>query len=483
MGHHAAVALWVQLAALLVAARGLGALARRFGQPSIVGALLAGLALGPSVFGQIWPGGAAWFLPEGAGGHSPLGAVAQFSLLMLLLVLGAETDLPLLRRLGGASIWVTVSSAALPFAAGAAAAYLLPARLAGGGDRLPFALLLAGAFAVSSLPVVASIVQELGVTRRNFGQLAIAAATVHDALGFLVLTVAGVLAGRAASGAGGILLPFAGLLVIVLVLAVAGQSIVDAMLRRVRRRGPNVAGSLTVSIACALVLAAATQGLGLEGALGAFLAGVVLGRSRFQQGQALRYLEALTGAVFAPLYFATAGLRVDLGTMARPAALAAFVALLLAAFLTKYLGARLGARFAGMQRSESRALGAALNGRGALQVILASGGLSLGVFTPTAYSIVILLSIATSMCAAPLVRLTARGEYGGEEERRRLEHEEELDKNVVVRGQRLLLPSRGAPNSVAAAQLLDSAWPDSSEVTVMSITEHPRAPEIGRAHV
>lgn len=476
----AAVVLWVELAALLIAARGLGALARRVGQPPIVGALLAGLLLGPSVFGQLWPEGFAWFLPSAPAHGSPLGTVAQLSLLMLLLVLGAETDLPLIRSMGRASVWVTAASAAVPLAAGFTAGYLLPAELLGDSGRLPFALLIGGALGVSSLPVVAAIVRELGMVRRNFGQLSMAAATVHDAVGFLILAMAGVFAGDAA-GAGRLLVPLTGVSVLIAVLALAGQPVVDFMLRQVRRAGPNVAGSLGVSVGCALALAAVTQSLHLEGALGAFLAGVVLGRSRFQQGQALRYLEAFTGAVFAPLYFATAGLQVDLTAMGSPPVLLSFAVLLVAATTAKYGGARLGARAAGMAAPEGRALGVALNGRGALQVILASAGLSMGVFGAAAYSTVILLSIVTSMCVPPLLRVTLRGWGGNEEERRRLEHEAQLQNNVIVRGQRLLLPNRGSHNSLAAAQILDSAWPDSSDVTVLSVADETgQQPETGR---
>lgn len=475
----AAVVLWVELAALLIAARGLGALARRVGQPSIVGSLLAGLLLGPSLFGQLWPEGFAWFLPSAPVHGSPLGTVSQVSLLILLLVLGAETDLPLIRSMGRASAWVTLASAAVPLAAGFAAGYLLPAEMVGGSGRLPFALLVGGALGVSSLPVVAAIVRELGMVRRNFGQLSVASATVHDAVGFLVLAMAGVFAGDA-TGAGRLLVPLTGLALLVTILAVAGQPAVDFLLRQVRRAGPNVAGSLGVSIGCALVLAAVTQSLHLEGALGAFLAGVVLGRSRFQQGQALRYLEAFTGAVFAPLYFATAGLQVDLTVMGSPVVLLSFAILLLAAATAKYGGARLGARVAGLAAPDGRALGVALNGRGALQVILASAGLSMGVFGPAAYSTVILLSIVTSMCVPPLLRVTLRGWGGNEQERQRLEHEAQLQNNVIVRGQRLLLPNRGSHNSLAAAQILDSGWPDSSEVTVLSVADETgQQPETG----
>jgi Kef-type K+ transport system membrane component KefB len=186
---HMALVLWAQLALLLAFAHGFGAVARRLGQPAIIGALVAGLVLGPSVFGVAWPGGESWLLPA----HSePLGAISQACLLVLLVALGAETDLGLLRRLGRPAVLVTAFSIAVPLAVGLGAGELSPGVLLGDkAGRVSFALVLAGALSVSSLPVVARTISELGMVRRNFGQLSVAAATVNDVYGFLVLAVIG----------------------------------------------------------------------------------------------------------------------------------------------------------------------------------------------------------------------------------------------------------------------------------------------------
>ncbi|MGH9066992.1 MAG: cation:proton antiporter, partial [Acidimicrobiales bacterium] len=480
LSNHSLVVLWAELAALLLAARGLGGVARRLGQPTVVGELIAGLVLGPSVFGRIWPSGFSWFLPGGPAQGDLLLTVAAVALVLVLVVIGADTDLPLIRAKGRAAVLVSALSLAVPFAAGLAAAAVLPAALAGpSGNRVAFELLIAGAVSVSSLPVIAKIISGLGATRRNFGQLALAAGTANDTFGFLVVAVATGLAGGAAAGRGHLTVALVGLAVLIVAFFTAGQRGVDLALRRVRREGPNVTGSLGVILVVALVAAAATQAIGVEGALGGFLAGVVLGRSRFQQREALAHLERFSNAFLAPLYFGTAGLRVDLGVLARPPVVVAFVGLTVVAAVSKFAGAALGARLARLGWRESAALGVGLEGRGALQVIIATAGLSIGAFSGDAYTVIILLSIVTSVATPPLLAAVTSGWPGSEEERRRLDREEQLERNVVVRGQRLLLPSRGSLNSLVAAEVLHFAWPEDAPVTILSIGEDAsgRAPD------
>lgn len=474
ISNHDLTVFWVELAALLVAARSLGAVARRLGQPSILGELLAGLVLGPSVFGHLWPAGFHWFLPAGPGQGDLLLAVSNLSLVLLLVVIGADTDLPLIASLGRAAALVSASSIALAFLAGLGMAVVVSSRLVGprAGDA-EFALLVAGAVAVSSLPVIAKIIAGLGATRRDFGQLALAAGTGNDIFGFLVVALATSIASE--GGGARLATTLLGLAALVAAVFTVGQRAADALLRHIRREGPNVAGSLFICLTAAIAVAAVAQAIGVEGALGGFMAGVVLGRSRFQQGEGLAHMERLSSSFLAPIYFATAGLRVDLGVMAQPAIALSFVGLTVVAAGTKFAGSAIGARAAKLGWRESAALGIGLNGRGALQVIIANAGLSIGAFSPSAYTVVILMSIVTSLATPPLLTLVVKGWRGTEQERHRLDREDQLGRNVVVRGQRLLLPTRGSPNSLVAAEVLHYAWPEGSPVTILSIDEDDQA--------
>jgi Kef-type K+ transport system membrane component KefB/nucleotide-binding universal stress UspA family protein len=479
VANHDLLVLWTQLAALLLAARLLGALANRIGQPAVAGELTAGLLLGPSVFGHVWPTAFRWTFPD-SGGSAALQALVSVSLAGLLVAIGAETDLPLIRRLGRGAGWVAGVSLLVPLLAGVGLAFLLPHSLRGHhAAGAAFVILVAGAVGVTSLPVVAKIVSDLGLIRRNVGQLALATGTIHDAVGFVLVALAAGLAGSGGSSGAKVVVALVGVAGVSLLLMTVGQRAFDLSLRVARRNGPNVTGSLGICVAGSLIAAAAMQAFGVEGALGAFVAGVALGRSRFQVGRAISVLQSMTTAVFAPLYFATAGLRVDLGVLGRASVALSFVAVLAVAVVAKFVGAVLGARGARLPAREMVALGVGLNGRGALQVVIATAGLSLGVFDTGSYTVVILVAVAGSLAVPPLLRRTLQGWEGTPEEQDRLVREELLDNNMVVRGQRLLFASQGSDSSLVAAEVLAAAWPEDSAVTVLSVNAGPGGGDVG----
>ena len=248
-----------------------------------------------------------------------------------------------------------------------------------------------------------------------------------------------------------------------------GQRVVDRALRWVRRDGPDVAGAMTVVVMTMLIYGVATQALGIEAVLGAFVAGVVLHRSRFQQREVLDHLESVTNTFLAPVFFATAGLRVDLGLLGQDDAIAWAGVVVAVAIVAKFVGAFVGAKLAGQSNRAATALGAGLNARGALEIVIASVGLSLGVFTETAYTVIVIVPLITSIFAAVSLRIVVRDWRGTDKEQERLDREEALAKNLVVTSQRILLPSKGQPASIAAAQLAQFAWPKEAPSTILTV--------------
>ena len=240
-------------------------------------------------------------------------------------------------------------------------------------------------------------------------------------------------------------------------------------MRRIRREGPNLHGALGIAVITMLVFGVATQALGIEAVLGAFVAGVVLNRSRFQQHEVVHHIESLTNTFLAPVFFAMAGLRVDLSLLGEGDALAWAGVVMVVAIVAKFAGAFVGARLAGQSQRAAVALGAGLNARGALEIVIASVGLSLGVFSETAYTVIVIVPLVTSVFAAVSLRLAVRDWMGSPAERERLEREEALSRNLVVRSSRLLLASRAEPASIAAAQLMHFAWPVQVPATVISV--------------
>lgn len=472
---HQLLVFWTQLFVVLAAARLLGALARRLGQPAVLGELLAGVALGPSLLGKAWPAAERWLFGTDPGAAGPLNAVGWIGVGLLLVLTGLETDLALIRRLGRAASSVAACSLLLPLALGLGLGVLLPRSFAGAeSGRLVFVLFIGVSLSISSLPVIAKILSELGLMRRDFSQVTIAVGMVNDLVGWLAL---GVIAGLAESGAlslGRLARSVVAMALLVGLSLTVGQRLLDAGLRAARRDGSTLDGVAVAGVAT-FALAAVAQSAQLEAVLGAFIAGILLGRSRFFSEEAEAHLSSLTVGVLAPVFFATAGLRVDLSALRDPTTAVWALAILVAAVTSKAVGALVGARLGHLQTREGLALGAALNARGAVEVVIATVGLSLGVLSQQAYTAIVVMAIVTSMMAPPLLKAVVRGWEGTAAEQVRLAREELLDRNLLVRPGRLLLPSRGTPNSIVAAQLLHHAWPPDIGVTVLSIDEEIEA--------
>jgi Kef-type K+ transport system membrane component KefB len=470
LNEHQILLFWVQILVLFVAGRGLGSLMRRVGQPPVLGELAAGLLLGPSVLGRLSPDTFAWLFPADPVQQAALGAVAWLGVLLRLVVTGFETDLGLVRRLGRATARVAFGSLSVPAIFGLAVGFAMPdAFLGDDSERVVFALFMATALTISALPVIATILSQLGIMRRSIAQVILATAMLNDVAGWVMLGIVASLAQSGTVRAGPLLVTLAGLVAFLAFTFTLGQRGVDFLLRRARARRTGPGGAFTVTLLVALAAGCATQALGLEAVLGAFIAGTVLGRSKFQEDETFVMLERVAGGFLAPIFFATAGLRVDLGLLGDPQVAFWGLLVLAAASLSKFGGAYLGGWAAALPVRERLALGAGLNARGAVEIVIATVGLSLGVLNVASYTVIVLMAMATSMLAPPLLSLALRGWEGSEEERERLERERLLGNNVLVRASRVLLPSHGGPNSILAARIVDLAWPRESEVTLLSV--------------
>jgi Kef-type K+ transport system membrane component KefB len=400
----------LQVGLLLAIALLLGRLAGRIGMPAVVGELCTGMLLGPSLLDHVAPGLAGWLLPKEPGQFHLLDAVGLLGLLLLVGVTGAEVDFKLIRRRGATAVRVSGAGFGVPLGLGIATGYLLPAALMpDGGDRTVFALFLGVAMCVSAIPVIAKTLLDMNLLHRNIGQLILSAGMVDDVFGWLMLSVVSAMATTGVrAGQVGLSLLY---LVAVLVLAwFVGRPTVRAVLRMSARStegGPMLAAAVVI----VLLGAAGTHAAGLEPVLGAFIAGMLIG-SAGSAGSLdlarLAPLRAVVLAVLAPLFFAIAGLRMDLTALGDPVVLMAAVVVLLIAILGKFAGAYLGARASRLSRWEALALGSGMNARGVIEVIVAMVGLRLGVLTAATYTIVVLVAIVTSLMAPPILRIAMR---------------------------------------------------------------------------
>ena len=463
---------WVQILALVVGARTLGWVMLQFGLPRVIGELGAGVLLGPSVFGKFWPEQFAWFLPAGGEQAAALLTVSWIGVALLLVLAGFETDLGLITKLGRPAVLVALGSMLVPAAAGSVVGWLIPDEFLGADtERSTFLLFVALAVSVSALAVVAKILSDLGLMRRDFGQITVAVGMANDIVGWVLL---GVLTGLAASGgvsAVDVVISVGGLLAFLVLALTVGQWLVDRWLRRARRSRDSIGAAVTVAVVTMLGFGVVTQRLGVEAVLGAFVAGVVLHRSRFVDEHLEHYIERLTSSFFAPVFFATAGLQVNLLLLEDTTILTWTVVVVAVAIVAKFAGAYGGARLAGRSRRGALALGAGLNARGTLEIVIASVGLSLGVFNTASFTVIVLVPLVTSIFASVALRIVVFNWRGDAAEVRRLEREKALSQNLVVRSSRLLIPSRGGPASIAAAQLMHYSWPPEAEVTVFTAAD------------
>lgn len=469
---HQLLVFFTSVLLIIVVARVLGSLMRRIGQPAVIGELGAGLLLGPSVLGRAWPDATDWLFPPDRAQTAMLFTMGWIGVILLLVATGFETDLGLIRRLGRAAATVSTGSLVVPLGVGFGLGWVIPATFVGEGtDRLVFALFIAAALSISSLPVIAKILGDMGLMRRNVGQLTLAAAMANDVIGWIILGFVAGLAQADSFEIDQLAMTLGGVVVFFVAAFTVGQKLVDFSLRRVRMAGDDPVKATTVVVVAALTFGAITQWLHVEAVLGAFVAGVIIARSRFAEHGLIKPLETMTSAVFGPIFFATAGLRVDLGLLNDANTLLWATLVVAGASASKFIGAIAGARLGALTGREGVALGIGLNARGALEIVIAALGLSLGVLNQSSYAVVVLMAMATSMAAPPLLRAVLRNFEGTPAERTRLDQEEALASNSIVTGGRLLIPTRGGVASLLAAQIVGLVWPDGTRVTLVTVGE------------
>ena len=467
LDEHQLLVFLIQLGLLVGTARLLGGLANQLRQPPVVGQIIAGVVIGPSVLGKFYPATFDWIFSDATVGSAIYG-LAWLAVIMVLVVIGYETDLGIIMRLRRAAVNVSAGALLVPLVVVGLVALLTPGSFIGiNAGRGLYSAFMALALSVAALPVVAKILLDLGMLRRNFGQVTLAVAMTMDSVGWLIL--AG-LAGVAREGfrPSDLLSSLGGLVLFVALAATVGRWMLNQAMRLALRRGQNVAAALTVSLVAAIAGGAVTHVLGLEAILGAFIVGIILATLRYQVGAVRHVLETVTDSFFAPVFFAFSGLRVDIGLLASPLAITWTLVLIVLAVATKVFGTLVGARRSGLSFKEGLALGSGLSALGAMGIVVALVGLSLGVLSDTGYTVIVLAAIVTSLVSPILLKAAVRGMEAGGEERSRLESEAIRSQAQILGSRRILLPTRGGTNSVYAANQIRTLFPE-AEVTVLTV--------------
>jgi Kef-type K+ transport system membrane component KefB len=441
--HHDVLVLVVQIALLLISARVLGVVAQRLGQPAVVGEILSGVLLGPSLLSGVFPVLGHWAVPQTEVQGYLLEVVSLLGAMFLLLITGLETDLPLIRRHAKTAVGVAAGGLVLPFASGFVMALYLPDFLLASPERrLTFALFVATALSISAIPVIAKVLIDLNLMRRDIGQTIMAAGMVDDTSAWILLSIVLGLASGEAVTAGSVLFAAGKILVFMALSFTLGRWLLSHALNFVQDRVEAPDKLLTLVVAAAFVWGAAAQAIEIEAVLGAFVVGILFGTMRRLPEEVVHKLESMALGVFAPIFFAVAGLKVNIPALLSPQLLAITGVVLAVAVFGKLGGAYLGARLVGLDHARAFAFGSALNARGAVEIIIATIGLSLGVLSQNMYSIIVLMAVATSLMAPAMLRRALQHVTPDEEEARRLRQEELAEGSLVAHINRVLLPVR-----------------------------------------
>jgi Kef-type K+ transport system membrane component KefB len=394
-----------QLIVLMLVGRLLGEAVSRVGQPSVMGQLLAGILLGPSVLGLIWPDFQHALFPASNEQKAMIDAISQFGILLLLLLTGMETDLALVRKVGRPAISVALSGVVIPFACGASLGMLLPeALLPDPNKRLLTALFLGTALSISSIKIVAAVVGEMGFTRRNLGQVIVSSAILEDTIGWIIMAITFGLAQAGHIDVVSVAQSVVGTVVFLVASLTVGRRIVFHVIRLANDHFESDFPVITVILAIMGVLALTTYLIGVYTVLGAFVAGVLIGESPILTKHIREQLRGMIVAFFMPVFFAAAGLSANLTVLKDPRLLLLTLGVIAIASFGKFAGAFVGGEIGGLARREAFALACGMNARGSTEVIVATIGLSMGALTDNLFSVILAMAIATTMAMLPMLR-------------------------------------------------------------------------------
>jgi Kef-type K+ transport system membrane component KefB/nucleotide-binding universal stress UspA family protein len=430
----------VELLALVVAGRLLGEAMNRIGQPSIMGPLLAGILLGPSALGWMWPDLQHWMFPTAKEAGSMINAISQFGILLLLLLTGMETDLKLVRKVGKAAISVSLTGVAVPFVCGVSLGWFMPESfLPHPEQRLLTSLFLGTALSISSIKIVAAIVREMNFTRRNLGQVIVASAIMEDTIGWIIIAITFSLAKSGAIDFTSVAESLIGIAAFLIGSFTVGRRLVSYLIRWTNDNFESDFPVLTTILVIMIGMALITHFIGVHTVLGAFVAGILIGESPILTKYIDAQLRGLILAFFMPVFFGVAGLTTDLTILKDPTILVMTIALIAVASIGKFAGAFIGAEIGGLTRREGLAVACGMNARGATEVIVASIGLSLGGLSQNLYTMIVTMAVTTTMAMPPMLRWALARVPLRKTEKKRLEREEFEAKEFVPNLERILL--------------------------------------------
>ena len=403
LSHSELIVLLVSISIMLVFSRVIAELGKKFKLPVVMGELIVGIILGPTITGYFFPGIYDYCFPIAGNVPIALDGIISLSVIMLLFVAGMEVQLPLVLEQGKLAIYTSIFSMIVPFVTGFTTAWFFPA-VFGISDEYPakliFALFFGTALSISALPVIARILMDMNLFKTKIGMLIIASAMFNDLLGWLIFSLVLSLTGASDHNMG------LGYTVIYIIgfglfMLTIGKKIIDRSLPWIQTKLSWPGGVLSFSLGFCLLCAAFTQSINIHAILGAFIAGIAVGDSVHLHEKAREIIHQFVTNFFAPLFFVSIGLRVN---FIDNFDLSIVLIVMVLAYAGKVLGASGGAYLGGLSGRNSLAVGFGMNARGAMEIILGTLALNAGLISPRIFVALVIMALVTSITSGPLMK-------------------------------------------------------------------------------
>jgi len=387
------------LTVIMVTARAVGYLFSKINQPAVIGEVIGGILLGPSLLGRLAPDLQALVLPADA---APiLGVIAQLGVILYMFLVGLELDLGLLRSSVASTIGISLAAIFVPFALGVLLAFGLyepfaPAAI----DRTSFIIFTGVALSITAFPVLARILEDRGLQRTPLGTLALTCAAINDAIAWCLLAFAVSLMQATPSAA----LRTAGLTALyITVMLTAGRALASAAVARLDRSARIGEQSVALVLVAVLLSAVATEFIGIHAIFGAFLLGTIIPHDGKVSTQVTERIADIVRVMFLPAFFAFTGLRTEIGLIETGDAWLWCGVIIVVATAGKFGGTAIASRLSGLPWRDSAALGILMNTRGLVELIVLNIGLDLGVITPRLFTMLVIMALVTTMMTSPIL--------------------------------------------------------------------------------
>lgn len=446
LSEHHVFLLLIQFSLILFVARIAGELMQRLGQPTVLGELLAGVVLGPSILGYFWPQAYGALFPNEQLSFNLLEMLAWLGMIFLLFLTGLETDIKVLRHLGKPTFRIATTDLIFTFSVGTLLGYYLPHHFQGElQDRRILSLFVGLAMSITAIPVLAKILMELGLIKRNFGLAVLGAGIVEDLAGWIGLSIILDLAHKSRINFGSLIQSLVITVLFVVFAWTVGRRLIAYLFVLTDDKSRLGFRRVTLAAGVALVGAVLTQWIGIHALFGAFIAGLLVGQSDRFVPKDREIMEGFTYGVISPIFFSFAGLQVRLHELRD---WGFFSVLLLAAIACKLIGGYMGGRFGKFKVMESVAMGIGLNARGAMELVLALLGLSAGIISHSLFSMIVMVAVITSLLTPPLLKAVSNYIPLNEDEEERI-RQQSLDSGSFFKKKdlRILIPSRWGLNT------------------------------------